>query len=626
MDFKDRLVTIHQWLNIEFMDSAIFRPGDALPDGKTMAEIVVLLKDHATHDEDPPRRLVFYGFHGAAWLLVYSWKILGLNVCLIHKNGNIHPVQGDYDSASVIIVPHMTSSSEVVHNIGRSAKAIILKGHTRRMETNWLLSCTDNDVNFFDLCCGLQLEDKQAIGDIIFSAATEYIQQRIGKDPPGSADPHAFPHYVLHLDTFITNLREILYLLGLPKKLEYKENWRDGFDFGNQLPLLKARLCRLSSTRQARIKHFLRTCNRTDQEPSENLHCVCVQHRVSHIFRGLTLVSSCLAFTDWAREHRKMPVNIIPSIFTRGIIDDDQGSNEWRMVYDMVTKQASHGSYAPFRLDRPSFTSLFQLLNVILCPSQDSKNANSAPRSHNLIGMDLDGLLFIDNRAVEASLKPGPIFLLREGMFALAGAQRTTVEASRYSVHDRIRTHHVAIEALRPWNALPDITLCVSGSVGKSTIKLQYSLSSVIDGKKSFQTIDISNIFENRFLLWATTPCNHSFALPIPVHEEPNEYGSIYRDEKGAGWWIADINGFDTVPRWDFKFGLYPVANNHLAQWAALSTPPPRIPCLFILQYGACLSCTRDQARAVRGGNTQDAIVILAGNGKLSDMNSSQNI
>jgi hypothetical protein len=59
-------------------------PEDALPGSATMADLVMTVKNVSMQGTPPSDKLVYYGMQGAAWLIVYSWRVLGLPVCLVH--------------------------------------------------------------------------------------------------------------------------------------------------------------------------------------------------------------------------------------------------------------------------------------------------------------------------------------------------------------------------------------------------------------------------------------------------------------------------------------------------------------------------------------------------------------
>lgn len=634
MNFKDHLAELHLWLNSEFLGINTFSATNAVPDAKLMAEIVVTLKELSTHNEDSPRKLIFYGICGAAWLLVYSWKILGLNVCLIHKDGRVHPVQGDYESASIIIVPHTENPSEVVHNIGWSANTIISKQPTLATQLNWVVSCADDGVNFFDLCCGFKVDNPQEIGDLIYSIAVEYVQRRITWLHQENRVAGTCLYYELHLETLLAGLREILYLLGLPRHLSFKSDWRGSFiscSPGNDLKHLFSSegvvfdanniLCWANRPLHLTLPSESRFGHSKSRDPAAQ-PCVCIWNHLNRVVKNLAYLASSLAFTDWAHGFRKISINMVFQV-TNGALGGIQDRYYFSTVYHKTTVNKNIAEMGDrFSLTRLSFV---DTLRSILCASVDTQRSTQL-QSFDTIGIDLDGLLLIDYRSIETSLKPGPIFILREGEFSLAGDRRQTVTASQYSMRDEPRLPPEEYPSLQPYDGFKDGSLSVSASLTKSTIFLHYSWSGMVRGAKSTLTIDIANICHHISSLLVTAPCQHSFMAPLITRKlERQSHPSIHRwlvDDTSTVWMkmdtfsqitysVADHNLYIS----DSVYHLYPTLNNALGQWAALSTIPPQVVHFNILQRGACLSCTRDQAERTwgRGYAGNKAVIVISG-------------
>jgi hypothetical protein len=63
------------------------------------------------------------------------------------------------------------------------------------------------------------------------------------------------------------------------------------------------------------------------------------------------------------------------------------------------------------------------------------------------LGIDFDGMLLIDYRAVEPSLEPGPIFIIREGEFALGGERQSRLREVLFTL---LMSRCLLVELLSP--------------------------------------------------------------------------------------------------------------------------------------------------------------------------------
>src|SRR2546423_1418529 len=146
MDFKDRLAELHHWLLFQFMPKkpSYFDPRQATPDSASIAGLVKNLCDIAMQDKGGRSKLAFYGTRGTAWLILYAGSILGLLVCLVHRDGSTHPISGTYSSADVLIFPEVSDTSEVLQYIDRPSDIIAVTcNESSPLSPNWLLSCDE---------------------------------------------------------------------------------------------------------------------------------------------------------------------------------------------------------------------------------------------------------------------------------------------------------------------------------------------------------------------------------------------------------------------------------------------------------------------------------------------------
>ncbi|KAI1871184.1 uncharacterized protein JN550_004629 [Neoarthrinium moseri] len=112
MDFKDRVARTHEMiLTRAFNRKRRFQYREALPDSDTMARLVILLKDIVT-ETAAGTKLVYYGITGASWVIEYSKEVLGLDVCFLDEGGDVHPIKGDYNTASVVVTPTAATAQQ----------------------------------------------------------------------------------------------------------------------------------------------------------------------------------------------------------------------------------------------------------------------------------------------------------------------------------------------------------------------------------------------------------------------------------------------------------------------------------------------------------------------------------
>jgi hypothetical protein len=67
------------------------------------------------------------------------------------------------------------------------------------------------------------MTDRQEIGDLIYSIAKGYIEDRVFQGV-ARTETSNIPYYVLQLDEILTILRQTLKLMGLPENLNFKSN------------------------------------------------------------------------------------------------------------------------------------------------------------------------------------------------------------------------------------------------------------------------------------------------------------------------------------------------------------------------------------------------------------------
>jgi hypothetical protein len=293
MDFKDRLAELHVWLFHQTKPSSTSWCDitEAVPDCPTIVNLVRTLRDIAMQDADSRPKLAFYGIEGAAWLILYAGDILGLSVCLVYNDGRTHPVSGEFGSAHVLLFPEASGTADVFKHVDRPSDILTLTcegGHFSNSR-NWLLSCDEGGCDFFALICGWNMKDRREIGDLIYSIASEYLEQRLGP--------------VNRVGDTQKTLQRILHLLGLPETSVLKPNWRaENFQRrqGREERRFHLELSLFSSMLQHVDVEPYDRCRHSKLQPQElgGTPSICVRCHLFDVIREVAYFSTSLVFTD----------------------------------------------------------------------------------------------------------------------------------------------------------------------------------------------------------------------------------------------------------------------------------------------------------------------------------------
>jgi hypothetical protein len=271
------------------------------------------------------------------------------------------------------------------------------------------------------------------------------------------------------------------------------------------------------------------------------------------------------------------------------------------------------------------------------------------------IGVDLDGVLLLNRRAVEPNLEPGPIFIIREGEFSLNGERRQYIEQSRWYAnistaapydfmsdpgddHEPVEMGMRTVTAeARNWEKeRPRIrsSLSVEASLTPSAIRLSYVVKvqyplaqagcSDDGGRNSgigttHSLVGIGDILNNVQMLRVTAPCPHPpdapFRVRVHTFDAPGGKRIVWgKDRYGFLWRASGIPDDDETcyePRGLPSLSidslvvfvtLHDVGYDAVAQWLAVANSraweeADKMGRICILQRGCCLPCTAKQAR-----------------------------
>ncbi|KAL9115417.1 MAG: hypothetical protein Q9227_000738 [Pyrenula ochraceoflavens] len=667
MQFKDYLAGTFNQLSHLFDSDRLTR--DAIPDPNTMAELIKATKDVAMQEGERKLTLIFYGVTGAAWLAVYSYKILAIPVCVVLKDGIPRPLfpGGTYNSSAVFIFPDQDGSVEMLQKIERTSDVIVLRSSeslTTSARLCWQVSCGMKDgVDLIELVCKWNIRDRKEMGNLIYSIACDYIKERLsllnekkgGSMPSGSVDDF---YYGRNIGTFVGSLEEILRMFGFTHNLDLIETWHEtqiqdvwGIHDGTGL---QSQFVNSRSAIELQLKLFSRMIAHKDQQYDgcgheklqpkelEYLPRFCVRCRLLLVVANLSWISSILAFTDWSESFKRVSI--------ARLMDLPGNENIARLQSQMSRK--SRPEFSPWSPDLedskniPNELSLHRdsLAQQIsqLCSGSFYAEDVIQSNQHKFLGVNVDGMLLIDYRAVEQSLKPGPIFLIREGDFSLHGDRRPILTCSRNEIWHGSTDEKGKFTSLKPWNQFEGrLSLSTGASLRRDSIELHYTIAykpshpiedeSFIEGE-----VKVLNIMPALESLLITQPCQHPPETSLPVtrveveqnSDESDESVILWKDDESNFWQIEENLLGKTLDNPGQNVTHYmPVANNQLAQWAAMAFQLRKWARqigdkddrttfdAMILQDRACLACTRYQAywRSSRERPRPKNICIISG-------------
>jgi hypothetical protein len=649
MDFKDRLAELQHWLNFQFTpkNSSYYDPDKAIPDAVTMVKLVKILKDIAMQDKERRSKLVFCGARGAAWLILYAGNILGLSVCLVHQDGKTHPVSGTYSSADVLLYPGASDTLEVLQHIDRPSDviAVACTDQYTSLSTNWLLSCDEAGIDFFGLFCKWDMKDRQEIGDVIYSIATEYIDRRIGITPE-TQKSMLYKFRGRDMTGTYDTLRQILHLLGLPSQFMRNKNWRELHFRKHAKSTGESRVdleLRLFSAMYEHVDQELhRFCSHVKLQPHELKHLpsYCPRCSLFYVTQEVAYFSSCLVFSDWHLNFRKISVRRLkPGGDSLSQLAYDHFKDVYADSQPAVTNDVMRSLLHSPPDDR---VALAEEIAQICCGSRYSFDLIRS-NQHKFLGINLDGVLLIEYGAIEPSLQEGPRLILREGEFSLGGDRRSLLVTSPFSGSSYYGCAVNVKNVLQPFNHFEGASLFVRASLQKDAIEMHYTFTHEAEDEEGNPRdlevdVPVLDVITGLRSLLVTKPCEHECKEPLLVNQvrigvdgENGEKVIYWKDSTNSFWHIQDTlirhgtSGGPNSPRENRSptIQFYPVENNPLGQWASVAFAQRDLKqceansscSLTILQRQACLECTRDRSKQVLAYDTNHAttVCIIAG-------------
>jgi hypothetical protein len=366
-------------------------------------------------------------------------------------------------------------------------------------------------------------------------------------------------------------------------------------------------------------------CSHTRLQPKELkvLPSFCPRCHLLDVTQDVAYVSSCLVFSDWHLSFRKIAQG---RLRTGGDILSQFAHTYFRNVYSdsqlTLSENEIHASSHSYGNDRVGLA-----IEIAQICAETSYAVDLIQSSrHKFLGVNIDGILLIEYRAVEPSLQAGPRLILREGEFSLHGDRRPLLVANRHGGSSYLGSAVEVKTQIQPFNHFPGATLSVDASLQRDAIRMHYTFKHESDdGTEGYRDLEVDilvlDIIVGLESLLVTAPCSHAFREPLYVTriemnaDGPASEKKIYlKDSTNCLWQIRDIltdSGVRSIPADRSPslsvHNLYPVENNPLGQWASVAFSQQKVDPsdthsergLIILQRQACLACTRDQIKQI---------------------------
>ncbi|KAH6879499.1 hypothetical protein B0T10DRAFT_496539 [Thelonectria olida] len=653
LDFKDQVVIFHVWLCNQFANRTgrteasgthpffnMHGSTGPIPDNSTILAILTSLKSILIQPAPPNRRLIFYGLSGAAWLSVYASKVLGVSVCIRAPNWEIIPISGSYASAKVLIIPGDTTTIEVEQETDPSV--VIVRGpRGSGAQYEWLIDCGDPRVDIVALICGWPVVDRAEMGSLIFSMALDYVALldagHVDYDLTALHSNGFRKYHSGHKHLMDSRLRDILRLMGLPSHLFEVVDWSHYFTvLTNSIPWNCLQLNDVLFHRMGKMEGTYDSCGHAVLTPPE-LNVApnfCPRCGIEWCVRRLSFAAAVLSFTDWATQFRKLSMD---ALLANTAMDFEGNLVHRRRSFILDFYGGYYGVSAKDFGKQLTFA-----VSLLCCPNQSQEFLTG--QLNRIIGINLDGVLLVENAGVIASLQPGsPRFRLCEGEFVLNGDKRRLLVSSASGGHVSRDIGKPGL-AIDPWKEdyQYSATLSVNAKLSAEEIDLRYeyvtSPTSHSNSMNIIFDVDIHELIQNLHCMFTTAKCHHNPRTPRPMVESlfllcDHETGDVkacksgsvisgeddnydidmcfWRDNRGDTWTVVDPvfsqHLDDIIGDDDRSFYVFPVAGNPVSQWAAACFSGKSTDNVLILQDMMCLDC---MAEALSDGSRTNIEVI----------------
>jgi hypothetical protein len=320
-------------------------------------------------------------------------------------------------------------------------------------------------------------------------------------------------------------------------------------------------------------------------------------------------------FSDWASSFRKISVSALRGYFPE---------QHYHSFFDwnFFSKPEFCEKYDIRHLDRPpkfkgvSCNEPQYLSRIISCIcDEEMGNDTSVAHASRFLGINLDGVLLIENASLDTSLQGNPRFIIRDGDFSLNGDRRSIVTSNMDLGHRASPTRWIEVGmAVQPSNMFSNGLLNISALLSKDVITLRYTIRKQERLVGLEEDVDIFRILDNLQRLVISRPCPHKWKAPrarseLITDSETGEHSVTQSEEWGDGWdnskvrswywkddgsiWIMRRRLYEPYRELDGQlvFHLFPVLANPCFQWALASFAGRYPDVTLVLQGQTCLDC-----------------------------------
>jgi hypothetical protein len=319
-------------------------------------------------------------------------------------------------------------------------------------------------------------------------------------------------------------------------------------------------------------------------------------------------------FSDWASSFRKISVSAF-----RGYFPEQHYHSFFYWNFFSDPEFCEKNGIKPFG-GPPKFKGICcnepqYLTRIISCIcGEEMANDSSVAHASRFLGINLDGVLLIENASLDASLQGNPRFVIRDGDFSLNGDRRSIVTSNMDLGHGTSPTRWIEVGmAVQPSNMFSNGLLNISALLSKDAITLRYKIRKQERLLHLEEEVDIFRILDNLQRLVISRPCPHEWKAravsKLIADLETGERSVMQTNEWGDGWdnskvrswywkddgsvWIMRRRLYEPCPELDGQlvFHLFPVLANPSFQWALASFAGGYPDDTLVLQRQTCLDC-----------------------------------
>lgn len=658
MNFKDKVLQYHAWLlkvqhssnpvdKIKSRFSPLEDAYDGIPNESNLVEIILQFKKLVSDTDNLV--LVYYGLHGAAWVVAYAQEVLDLPVCVYTDTNTTLSINGDHHSAKVLLRIYSKESRCELQRVGHVEEFIRTSSLATSSRSGWVIDA--GTVNYAEMHSFGKDPNVKELYDLLAAPMTKSCMEVLAKAhylKPGDKlwDERGFIKFsVHHLRLLIKKAMSIMKVLGFacPPTQRYDQHW-------------SSLLCMHGHEHLVGIAHGtphgysgkLRAV--ADQTTS---HLAPTQHWVDYL--GESLLQPCffyaqlpslprnssmdfndkgrqamdclvkavnfactMAFTNWGTYFRGMSVKYLQSTW-------DADEPHPLIYYDLVDCMLKGSPGLGF-----NNTELIKYAFAIVSDGQyESEIAEFADPSQNLMATSLNGMVIMRSMSFQRrssflqpvflSFLPGQIMVYDQQLRVIKSNPEYFTEAAEYHVRPE--------REIRPFDSVKDLELISRTVIQRDALLVATDIMLGADRLQSADPIGISEAIPQMKI---ANPCSHDYyqiyRFPKPpaverfTDERPPSPSFFYEAKWQGGLAFqahlrpASMNLLGPLN----VLYVQNVDDNLPGQWVACQWTAARQNWIMVLQKECCLGCVYDR---VSKDSTAEVCII---NGRIKDVNLSR--